>query len=202
MKYLLPLVMLATAAWAIRGEPHGTFARTLAQASEPRSQPEVPWLNEELAGEFSAIVESDPHQGLYDADEPQAGYEGDDPHAGARVVLGAQLPEQGVARSAAKNGHTIAELYSQRSALAERAVRVRGVVVKRTDGILGESYVHLQDGSGSAAHQDNDLTITTTEELALGETVEVEGIVQVDRDLGLGYRYAVMLTGATQARLQ
>jgi hypothetical protein len=77
-------------------------------------------------------------------------------------------------------------------------VRVRGTVVKRTDGILGETYLHLRDGSGSAELQDDDLTVTTTQDFELGETVEIEGRVRIDQDLGLGYRYAAMLTGATR----
>lgn len=240
MKYLLPLLMLAAAAWATQSDPRSTFARTLAESRESsHGQENVPWLSEAFAAELAAASGLDPHEDLYgDGDgDPHAGLYGDgngesagmcphdmqgltladseltgsahaglsdedDPHAGARTATpGVQLPAQGVPRSSAQNGHTIAELHERRGALAEHLVRVRGVVVKRTDGILGETYLHLQDGSGSAARENHDLTVTTTEEFVIGDTVEVQGQVQVDRDLGLGYRYAVMLTAATHAGL-
>ena len=256
MKYLLPLVMLAAAAWATQSDPRSTFARAEALARESsRAQENVPWLSEAFAAQMAAAGDldpqagaygdgdpheglygdGDPHEGLYGGGDPHEGLYGDgesigmcphdaqglsladseltgsaharlsdedDPHAGARTATpGVELPAQGVPRSGAQNGHTIAELHERRAALAEQMVRVRGVVVKRTDGILGETYLHLQDGSGSAAREDHDLTVTTTEEFAIGDTVEVQGQVQVDRDLGLGYRYAVMLTAATHAGL-
>lgn len=256
MKYLLPLMMLASAVWATRSEPRSSFARSLEQTREQREPQEVPWLNPALAAQMTAVVgsaphagphgggtphaashgEGDPHAGLYGAGDPHAGLQAEgelaggscphaehtalpggtelaegepaaglhadgDPHAGVRAPAGAHVPAQGVPRSSAENGYTVAELHARRGALAQQAVRVRGVVVKRTDGILGETFLHLQDGSGSAAGQDHDLTVTTTEDFAVGQTVELQGLVSVDRDLGLGYRYAVLLTGATHAEL-
>jgi hypothetical protein len=225
MKYLLPLVMLAAAAWATRSDLRSSFARADSLAREAsRRQENVPWLSEAFAAEMAAAGGIDPHADEYGGGDPHAGLYGngdphvgeyggdphagldldeeDDPHAGARKATPAvALPAQGVPRSSAQNGHTIAELHERRGALAEQTVRVRGVVVKRTDGILGETYLHLQDGSGSPERDNHDLTVTTTEEFAIGDTVEVQGQVQIDRDLGLGYQYAVMLTAATHAAL-
>jgi hypothetical protein len=205
MKYVLPLVLLAAAAWATQSDPHGTFARALAESRQPlRAPPEVPWLNEALAGAFAeagVVASEDPHAALHEDADPHAGlYLEEDPHAElGKAAPGVVVPAGGVARSTAQNGHTIAELHARRAALAEQRVRVRGVVTKRTDGILGETYLHLQDGSGNPERDDHDLTLTTSQEIALGATVEVEGQLQIDRDLGLGYRYAVLLTGATLA---
>jgi len=39
-----------------------------------------------------------------------------------------------------------------------------------------------------------------TERFELGETVEVKGHVLVDQDLGLGYRYAVLLDASRRIR--
>jgi len=159
--------------------------------------------------------DDDPHAGLYgDDDESNVGMcprddaddgvevlaAGDmDPHLHARLVTpGVELPQGGVRHSAASNGRSIAELHAERGALADQTVRVRGMVVKLTDGILGETYLHLRDGSGSAEQRDDDLTVTTTDEFELGETVELEGRVLIDQDLGLGYRYDALLTGATR----
>jgi hypothetical protein len=124
-----------------------------------------------------------------------------DPHTmvvGRAAMLHAGLEPRAVTRSTAPGGHTIAELHARRTALAERHIAVRGIVVKRTDGILDKSYVHLWDGSAAPDTHADDLTITTTEEFAIGEIVEVEGRLLVDQDLGLGYRYPLLLEGASR----
>jgi hypothetical protein len=135
--------------------------------------------------------------GADDRIEPMDG----DPHAAPRgraALLEAGLEPHVVVPSTAANGHTIAEIHARRTSLAERSIRVRGTVIKRTDGILGKSYLHLWDGSAAPETADDDLTITTTDEFQVGETVEVEGRLLVDRDLGLGYRYSALLDGATR----
>jgi hypothetical protein len=70
-------------------------------------------------------------------------------------------------------------------------------VVKLNEGILGKTYLHLRDGSGSAERGDDDLTPTTTEAFDLGDTVELEGELAVDQDVSAGYVYAALLTDAT-----
>ena len=100
--------------------------------------------------------------------------------------------------SSAANGRTVAAIFAERMALRDRQVRVRGRVVKRTDGILGKSYLHLRDGTGSPEAEDNDLTLTTNDEFQVGETVEVEGRLVIDQDLGIGYRYAALLEAASR----
>jgi hypothetical protein len=121
-----------------------------------------------------------------------------DPHAHARVSTpGVEVPSS-VPRSTATNGRSIVEIFTEREALRDQLVTVRGSVVKRTDGVLGKSYVHLRDGSGLAAQGNDDLTLTTNDELQLGELVEVQGQVWIDHDLGIGYRYPVLLAAATR----
>jgi hypothetical protein len=135
--------------------------------------------------------------GAYDGLEATGG----DPHAasvGRAALLEAGLEPRSVSPSDAANGHTIAQIHAQRASLSEHSIRVRGTVIKRTDGILGKSYVHLWDGSAEPETNADDLTITTTDEFQIGETVEVEGRLLVDRDLGLGYRYTALLDGATR----
>jgi hypothetical protein len=120
-----------------------------------------------------------------------------DPHVHARFIAQVEVdPKAPVARSSARNGRTVAELYAERAQLAGQPMRVRGTVVKLTEGIRGQAYVHLRDGTGSLAGRDNDLTMTTDEAVTLGETAEFEGTVVLDQDLGLGYRYEVLLGAA------
>jgi hypothetical protein len=183
----------------------------LSEGGESEDEPEqagaCPWVGAEEEGELpsddvhTALADAndaDPHAGVAlgqdSLDDPDA-----DPHAGVRVAsAGVSAPSSPVRRSDAGNGVSIAELYARRTQLAEHAVRVRGVVVKRTDGILNQTYLHLRDGSGSAALADQDLTLTTNQEFELGEEVEVEGRVIVDRDLGLGYQYPVLLEASVR----
>jgi hypothetical protein len=101
-----------------------------------------------------------------------------------------------VARAAGADARTVAEVYAQKGALKEKAVTIRGKVVKFNPGIMGKNWLHLQDGSGKADKQDNDITVTTQDTAAVGETVVVKGTVRVDKDFGAGYAYPVIIEEA------
>lgn len=131
---------------------------------------------------------ADPHAADPYAVDPHAAA----PHAGRPRAAAPRVVS--VERSRAANGLTIADVFAQRTALAEKRVTVRATVVKATDGVLGKTYLHLQDGSGSAELATHDLTATTTEAFELGETVEVEGVLAIDQDVGLDYRYPALLS--------
>lgn len=134
----------------------------------------------ELEGDVAAAPAplADPHQGLTLPSKPEA------------VKVGQ------VEKATGDNALRIDELYAKKSAWVGKTVRVRGVVVKSTSGILGKTFVHLRDGSGDEAAGTNDLTLTTEVEAVVGDTVTAEGVVAVDRDIGAGYRYAVIVEGA------
>lgn len=118
-------------------------------------------------------------------------------HGHARNVSDVQ-PQQAVEceKSKAANGYRIEELFDQRNELRAATVRVNGVVTKVTTGIRGQTYFHLGDGSGSSDDRNNDLTVVTTGSVELGQLVEVVGQVVLDRDLGSGYRYDLLLESA------
>lgn len=147
-----------------------------------------------------------PHQAVHGAGSPHAGPHGGhahgDPH-GAAAPHATRAPgavPSAVERSRAGNGRTVAEIFEQRAALAGSRVTLRATVVKATDGVLGKTYLHLQDGSGSAQLETHDLTATTTERFELDETVEVEGLLAIDQDVGLDYRYPALLQDVQRAR--
>ncbi len=94
-----------------------------------------------------------------------------------------------------EGGQTVAEVYEGRDALAGKDVAVRGKVVKFNAGVMGRNWLHLRDGSKSAAGE-NDLTVTTDATAAVGDTVVVRGTVAVNKDFGFGYRYDVLVEGA------
>ncbi len=98
------------------------------------------------------------------------------------------------------NARTIAEIFSQKQALAGKKVRVKGTVVKLTSGILGKTFLHLRDGTGTEEAKNHDLTVTTTEELARDQSVTLEGTLVLDKDLGAGYRYDALLEDAVSVK--
>ena len=92
-----------------------------------------------------------------------------------------------------EGGLTIAAIWADRKGLAGKTVVVSGKVVKYNGGIMGTNWLHIQDGSGSAADGTNDLTVTSSTPVAVGDIVTVTGAVTVDKDFGSGYRYATII---------
>ena len=98
-------------------------------------------------------------------------------------------------------GTTIATVWETRAALAGKPVTVRGKVVKFNGGIRGVNWLHLQDGSGQASDGSNDITVTSEKDEAQpGDVITVTGTVAVNKDLGSGYSYPVIIEHATIAR--
>jgi hypothetical protein len=97
-------------------------------------------------------------------------------------------------------GVSIADIWKRRAALANTTVVVRGKVVKVNNGIMGRNWLHLQDGSGSAADGTNDLVVTTDAELTVGDIVTLSGPLAVAKDLGSGYAFEVLLEQAVVGR--
>ena len=91
-------------------------------------------------------------------------------------------------------GKSVSEIVDDRTKLKGREVTVRGKVVKYNSGVLGRNWLHIRDGSGTAAN--NDLTVTTKTAARVGATVLVKGKVTTDRDFGAGYLYPVILEDA------
>ncbi len=107
----------------------------------------------------------------------------------------AEVGDVKVEKASGADARTVSEVYAQRAALKEKAVTIRGKVVKYNEGIMGKNWVHLRDGTG-AAGKDNDLTITTGDKTAVGEVVVVKGTLRVDKDFGAGYAYPVIVEDA------
>jgi hypothetical protein len=104
-----------------------------------------------------------------------------------------QVDLSGIAR--AEGGKTVAEVFAEKDQLAGQPVVVRGKVVKSNPGIMGKNWLHVRDGSG--AEGTNDLTVSTTGAApAVGDTVLVKGPVSLNKDLGMGYVYDVIVEDA------
>jgi hypothetical protein len=115
----------------------------------------------------------------------------------APVTAGTMVADLAV--DAVEEGKDIAWVHANKDSLAGQPVSLRGKVVKFNANILGTNWVHIQDGSGSAADASNDLTVTSAAEVAVGDTVVVTGNVVLDKDFGSGYSYPVLVEDASLA---
>ena len=95
----------------------------------------------------------------------------------------------------APNGQTVAEILEGKNKFSGQPIAVRARVVKYNAQILGKNWVHLRDGSG--AEGTNDLTVTTSVEVKVGDLVLVTGKLMTNRDFGSGYTYAAIVENAT-----
>ncbi len=116
-------------------------------------------------------------------------------HAG--VTSSSDSGDVKVAKASGPNARTVAEIATRRTELKDKAVVVRGKVVKFTPGVLGKNWIHLRDGSGSTSDGTNDVVVTTSDEAKIGDIVLVKGVVHIDRDLGSGYSFKVLIDDAT-----
>ena len=93
------------------------------------------------------------------------------------------------------DGVTVVQLFEQKTELAGKPVKFRGRVMKANRGILGKDWMHIQDGTGAAGT--NDITVTSETGFAdKGSLVVIEGTLNLDRDFGAGYKYAVIVENA------
>lgn len=102
-----------------------------------------------------------------------------------------------VPKASGPNARTVAEIVTKSAELKDKPVLVRGRVVKYNAAIMGKNWIHLRDGSGSAADNSNDLIVTTASQAKTGDIVTVKGVVRTDKDFGSGYAYKVIVEDAT-----
>ena len=127
------------------------------------------------------------------------------PHSGASglgqihgdAAKSVDVPAVKVAKAEGPAGRTVAEVNANRVALKDKPVTIRAQVVKVNANVMGKNWVHLRDGSGSAADSSNDLLVTSKDEPRVGDVVLAKGTVKTDVDLGSGYAYKVLVENAT-----
>jgi hypothetical protein len=111
---------------------------------------------------------------------------------GAGGAVAAKLDFSKITKLA--GGKTVAEIIQEKKQLAGKKISVRGKVVKFSAEIMGNNWIHLNDGTVKEGGED--LTITTKAKAKVGDTVLVRGIVVTEKDFGSGYRYAVIIEDA------
>ncbi len=97
----------------------------------------------------------------------------------------------------ATEGLTVGEIYADKENLSGKPVTLRGKVVKFSPQIMGTNWIHLQDGSGDQAAKTHDLTITSSVQVAVGDTIVASGTLTLDKDFGYGYKYDLIMEDAT-----
>lgn len=102
-----------------------------------------------------------------------------------------------VTKASGANARTVMEVVTRAAELKDKPVLVRGKVVKYNPGIMGKNWIHLRDGTGSAAEGTNDVLVTSASEVKLGDVVTAKGLVRTDKDFGAGYVYKVLIEEAT-----
>ncbi|MEI6433899.1 MAG: hypothetical protein WCP32_03570 [Bacteroidota bacterium] len=95
----------------------------------------------------------------------------------------------------APDGITIAELFRNKEQYSGKEVRIRAQVSKFNTGIMGENWVHLQDGTSFG--EKFDLTATTANStIVIGDIVTIEGRITLNKDFGSGYFFEMIIEEA------
>jgi hypothetical protein len=93
-----------------------------------------------------------------------------------------------------EDGITISTLYADKGNFNGKTVKIRDMVVKFNDNIMGKNWAHIQDGTGEEGM--HDLTITTLDVVEVGNIVTFEGKIELNKDFGSGYVYDVIMQEA------
>ena len=81
----------------------------------------------------------------------------------------------------------LAELLKNRAAWRDKDILIRGSVIKSTPNVMGKNWVHVSDGN------DHQVVCTTQAEVSPGQSITLKGHVTLDKDIGAGYFYEVLL---------
>lgn len=143
----------------------------------------------------SAIVASNNHYTTAGAaEQPMTGQDTGNA-SGDNYKRKATPPEKKEVKVApAKGGITIAELFAKKASYAGKTVRIKGEVTKYTPAVMNKNWIHIQDGTDNNGKFD--LAITSDNEVKVGDVVTFEGKISLDKDLGYGYFFEVIMEDA------
>jgi len=147
--------------------------------------------SESLNRTFDSIYFTDElHVGGVKPDAPSGAAPAPNPHGSVSSATADSIDVSGI--KPAEGGKTVKDVYEQKASLSGQEVVLRGKVVKSNPGVMGKNWLHLRDGT-TTDDGHNDLTVTSPDVAAVGDTVVVRGKVVTDKDFGFGYRYDVMI---------
>jgi hypothetical protein len=91
-------------------------------------------------------------------------------------------------------GIKLSELINNKKKYEGQVVKVQGRVIKLNNMIMNRNWIHIQDAS--LKDEKVDLTVTTDENVALGDVVAFEGKISINKDFGAGYKYEIIMEDA------
>jgi hypothetical protein len=122
---------------------------------------------------------------------------GASPHtAGGSNADPAPLPVVQIAPAQGSTAYVITQLSAQRAELVGHRVRVRGQVTKVTPDVNGRSFFHLRDTGAGGSEPAPDLVVTALASPQRGQIATFAGTLRTDVDVGIGYKYPVLLEDA------
>jgi len=89
---------------------------------------------------------------------------------------------------------TIANLFERKKSYSGKTVQINGKVTKYSSGILDKNWLHIEDGTDFDGKFD--LTVTTDQEVKVGDTITVQGEITLNKDFGSGYFFDVIMEDA------
>lgn len=90
--------------------------------------------------------------------------------------------------------YTVEEIFMWKDFLKDQNISVKGKVSKVSKQIMKLDWVHIQDGTGDASKNNEDLVFTIKEiPFKAGESVIATGKLIIDKDFGYGYFYKVII---------
>ena len=92
---------------------------------------------------------------------------------------------------------TVAAIYENGATLAGQTVKAQGKVVKVLNGIMKRNFIHVQDGTGDAKNDTNDLVVTSKQAANVGDQVTISGVLVLNRDFGRGYLFPLLIEDAS-----
>ena len=107
-----------------------------------------------------------------------------------------EVAKEEISISPAEGGITISELFSRKESYTGKKVKIKGQVTKFSPEIMGTNWIHIQDGTDYDGNFD--LTVTSGTVVNVGDTITFEGKITLNKDLGYGYFFEVLMEDAVK----
>jgi predicted RNA-binding protein len=111
-------------------------------------------------------------------------------HANISKVPSTELEVDNI--TPAKGAITLSDLLANKENYNGKLVKITGKCIKSNPMIMNRNWLHIKDSSSDKF----DLTVTTSENITLGEVITLEGTIALDKDFGAGYKYDIIMEDA------
>ncbi len=91
---------------------------------------------------------------------------------------------------------SISELIKNKIKYKDKKIIVSGYCVKANYQIMGRNWYHLKSDNDPKS-KSVDLTVTSQDNIQVGDQVSFEGIIALNKDFGAGYKYEIIMESAT-----